>query len=228
CHSTLRGPAEKYRLLVQAHGEHRAPSPVVQLDFDMMGNFRDPAALEKAILRESITKPTHFYAIASYLLTQVQYSATSPDAGSISSFSAIGGTGRLGAGYQDPESKWGGFGIVDLSGFTIGDKNFQFASVEAHLTRKLEFGQGGLLLVGTGLFSKELPVLNGTSVLGFQGLGKVRSIGPHIGFTYWMPLTSRLAGRPMDGLLHPPWIGPQRRAVQSALSYQWAYSAATA
>lgn len=214
-------PSGRYRLQVQASGEHRGNSPVAKLEFDMMGNFRDPAALENAILRESITKPTNFYMIASYLITQVTYEATNNEQSTKGSFNAIGGTGRIGAGYQDPESKWGGFGIVDLGGFTIASQNFTFASAEVHLTRKLEFGQGGLLLFGTGLFSKELPYVLGTSVDGFNGVGKVRGLGPHAGFTYWLPLSSRL-GIQANARAYYTFMGsaPNGGNVQSALSYQ--------
>lgn len=214
-------PTGRYRLQVQAKGEHRGNSPIAKLEFDMMGNFRDPAALENAILRESITKPTHFYMIASYLITQVNYQATNNEQLSKGRFDAIGGTGRIGAGYQDPESSWGGFGIVDLGGFTIASKNFTFASVEAHLTRKLEFGQGGLLLFGTGIFSKELPYVLGTSVDGFDGVGKVKSLGPHAGFTYWLPVSARL-GLQANARVYYTFMGsaPNGGTVQSALSYQ--------
>lgn len=215
-------PSGKYRLQVQAMGDHRANSPFAKLEFEMMGNFRDPAALENAILRESITKPTNYYAIASYLITQVQYEGRNFDANMKPTFEALGGTGRIGAGYQDPESKWGGFGIVDLSGFTIGGDNFQFASVEAHLTRKLEFGQGGLLLFGSGFFTKELPVVLGNQTDGFNGIGKVRSMGPHAGVTYWMPLSSRL-GLQANARAYYTLLGsaPNGGALQSVLSFQY-------
>lgn len=215
-------PTGKYRLQVQAMGEHRAASPVAKLEFDMMGNFKDPAEVEKAILRESITKPTNYYMIASYLITQVTYDSKNYDANMKPTFTALGGTGRLGGGYQDPESKWGGFGIVDLSGFTIGSDNFQFASIEAHLTRKLELGQGGLLLFGTGIFSKELPVVLGNQTDGFRGIGKVRGIGPHAGFTYWVPVSSRV-GLQANARAYYTLMGsaPNGGAVQSALSLQY-------
>ncbi len=215
-------PSGKYRLQVLAMGDHRPNSPVAKLEFEMMGNFRDPAALENAILRESITKPTNYYVMASYLITQVQYEGRNYDANMKPRFEALGGTGRVGAGYQDPESKWGGFGILDLSGFTIGGDNFQFASLEAHLTRKLELGQGGLLLFGTGLFSKELPVVLGNQTDGFSGIGKVRSLGPHVGFTYWIPVSSRL-GLQANARAYYTLLGsaPNGGALQSALSLQY-------
>lgn len=184
-------PSGKYRMVVQSHSAHREASPKVQMDFQMRGGFRDPAALETAILRDSISKPTNYYAIASYLVTKIDYASKNQETNTAPKFGAIGGTGRIGLGYQDPESKWGGFGIIDLSGFIINGQNFKFASVELHATRKIELGQKGVLLFATGVFSKELPIVKGTNVNGFDGVGKVRNLGPHAGFIYWLPLNDR-------------------------------------
>ncbi len=215
-------PSGKYRLQVQASADRRKNSKVQSLDFEMRGGFRDPAALENAILRESISKPTNFYAIASYFITSMNYKSANYDDGSAPSFSAIGGTGRIGAGYQDPESKWGGFGIVDMSGFTIGGQNFTFNSMEMHVTRKLELGQGGLLNFATGLYSKELPVVSGSSVDGYRGTGKVRNIGPHAGFTYWTPLNDRY-GFQANARVYYSLMGTAEngKPTQSTMSYQF-------
>ncbi len=189
-------PSGKYRLKVQAHGNGRDSSKISTVEFEARGGFRDPAALEAAIMRDSITKPTNFYAISSYMLTQISYTGVNLDQNKRGTFSAVGGTGRIGIGYQDPESNWGGFGIVDMSGFTIGGKVFQFSSIELHATRKLEFGQKGLLLAGAGMFSKELPNVKGetnviTSKDEYVGTGKFTGMGPHAGFTFWFPLSER-------------------------------------
>ncbi len=214
-------PTGKYRLQVQAMGERRKPSPTTQLDFDMKGGFTEPSAVDNAILRESITKPTNFYAIASYLITKIDYAAKNYDSNTSTTFSAIGGTGRLGAGYQNPDSKWGGFGIVDYSGFVISGQNFKFASLEGHVTRKLEFGQGGLLLFGTGLYSKELPVVKGSPADGYNGVGKVRNIGPHAGFTYWLPLSARFGLQANARAYYSlAGSGPSGEKINSTLSYQ--------
>lgn len=218
----IKRPSGKYRLQVQASADRRKNSKVQSLDFEMRGGFRDPAALEKAILRESISKPSNFYAIASYFITNMNYKAQNYDDSSSPSFSAIGGTGRVGAGYQDTESKWGGFGIIDMSGFTIGGQNFTFNSMELHLTRKLEFGQGGLLLFGTGLYSKELPVVAGTSLGGYSGTGKVRNVGPHAGFTYWTPLSDRY-GLQANARIYYSMMGSAENGqkTMSSMSYQF-------
>lgn len=218
----IKRPSGKYRLKVQARGERRKPSKVATLEFETRGGFRDPASLQTAILRDSITKPTNFYGIASYLITDVSYQSANYDSNQTATFNAVGGTGRIGMGYQDPDSKWGGFGIADLSGFTIQGQTFTFASAEGHLTHKLEFGQGGLLLFGTGLFMKELPIVNGSTTLGFRGLGKVRQIGPHAGFTYWIPITQRL-GLQANARLYYTLLGSSAPgpSLKPTMSYQY-------
>lgn len=215
-------PSGKYRLKVQAFADRRNPSKPVQLDFETHGGFRDPAALQREMLRDSINKPTNYYAIASYLVTQIQYQAINRDANTIPTFKALGGTGRIGLGYHDTDSQWGGFGIADVSGFTISGQNFKFASVEGHLTHKLEFGQGGLLLVGTGLFYKELPILSGSQTEGFIGVGKVSEIGPHFGFIYWIPLNQRF-GLQANARAYYTVLGNSSagQKAEAALSYQY-------
>lgn len=215
-------PSGKYRLQVQAHGEYRNPSKPAQLDFYSQGGFKDEKEFDNAILRDSVVKPTNFYAIASYLLTQIDYKFAHSDAGTSATFGAIGGTGRIGAGYQEPRSNWGGFGIIDYSGFTIQGQNFTFASMEVHVTRKMEFGQGGLLLFGSGLFSKELPLVDGNPTDGFIGVGKVRGNGPHAGFSYWFPINDRF-GAQVNARLYYTMFGSSSSGAkaQGAMTMQY-------
>jgi hypothetical protein len=216
-------PSGKYRLAVQAQAEHRKVSPKVQMDFFARGNFRDPAAFDKAILRDSLQKPTDFYAIASYLITSMNYAAKDYDANSTPRpFAALGGTGRIGLGYQSVEDNWGGFAIGDLSGFVIHGQSFKFASVEGHITRKLELGQNGILLAGTGLFAKELPLISGSAVDGYSSTDKVRTIGPHAGFTYWFPFNERW-GLQANARAYYTLMGSSSsgKSAKSSLSYQY-------
>ncbi len=214
-------PSGLYRLKVQAVGERRQPSRTVQLDVETRGGFRDPAALNREMLRDSITKPTNFYAIASYLVTEIQYQAINREANAVSTFKARGGTGRIGIGYHNPESEWGGFAIVDQSGFIISGQNPKFASIEAHLTHKLELGQSGLILLGAGIFSKELPAIEGSGAT-FTSVGKMSSIGPHLGFTYWVPFNQRF-GVQVNARAYEVMTGHSvnGQAVAPALSYQY-------
>jgi hypothetical protein len=214
-------PSGRYRISVQAHGERRDDSPKVAMEFTMRGGFRDPAALDTAILRDSIVKPTNYYAIASYMLTQINYEATDAETNTKPAFPALGGTGRVGLGYQPPESLYGGFAIVDMSGFIINGKNFKFSSMELHATEKIEFGQKGILLLGAGLFTKELPIVKGTNQFGFSSVGKVRNTGPHAGLTYWLPLNDRY-GLQLNGRAYYSLLGSSANGqkVDPAFSMQ--------
>jgi hypothetical protein len=217
----IKQPSGRYRMALKAHGKNRDDSPTAQLDFYMEGGFRTQEEFDKAQMRDGITKPTKYYAIASYLFTQINYSFRDYDNASLTSFKATGGTGRVGMGYQPLKSKWGGFAIVDLSGFVIQGNSFKFASGEIHANRKMEFGQGGLLLFGGGLFSKELPIVTGTVLDGYSSVGKVRSNGPHAGFTFWQPLKARY-GLQLNGRAYYSLMGKAAgQDVEPALSYQY-------
>lgn len=215
-------PTGRYRIAVQAQSAKRQNSKINTVEFDVMGGLREPAAIEAAVLKESLVKPTNFYAIASYLVTQVTYSARLFDLNTGSSFEALSGTGRIGIGYQQPMKPFGYFGIVDLGGINIANQNFTFASAELHGTYKLNWSGRGQFLAGAGLFYKELPILRGSATTGFEGVGKVPLIGPHAGAQYWLPLNVKLGlqfnARLYYGMMGTADVGG---AVEPSLSYQY-------
>jgi len=214
-------PSGRYRLYVQAHSPYRVDSQKSGIEFYMEGGFKNQDDYDKAMLRDGITKPSKFYAIASYMYTTMNYASVNYDHNSRPAFGASGGTGRVGAGFQEPKSKFGGFAIADISGFDIQSNRYTFVAAEAHITRRLEMGQGGLLLFGTGLYFKELPILSGTASGGFNGLGKVNNIGPHAGFTFWQPLKARY-GMQLNARAYYTLLGSGNgKEVESALSYQY-------
>jgi hypothetical protein len=215
-------PSGVYRLKVQAHGAHRDPSSVATMTFTTRGGFGDREVMQREALRDSFNKPTLFYAIASYMVTTVHYAAANHDTDTAPAFAATGGTGRVGLGYQDPESNWGGFAIGDMSGFNFAGSTYKFASAEGHLTHKLEFGQSGLLLIGAGLFYKQLPILTGSPQSGLSNVGQVSEIGPHLGFTYWIPFTQRI-GLQANARVYYALLGGAANAesIEPSLSYQY-------
>ncbi|MEO0337286.1 MAG: hypothetical protein AAF202_12890, partial [Pseudomonadota bacterium] len=142
----LSQPSGTYKVKVQAKAKGRKSSDVAELEFPVKGGFRTPAAVEQAILKDSLNKPTNFYAIASYFISQVNYSNIRAESDSGSSFNNLAGTGRLGVGYQDPESVWGTFAIVDLSGINIDGENYTYSSFELHGTMKINTPGSGLLV----------------------------------------------------------------------------------
>jgi hypothetical protein len=219
----LSQPSGRYRLTVQAKADRRQPSKAEKVDFDVLGGLRTPAAVEAAVLKESLSKPTNFYFIASYMITQVNYSSKIYDNHAAGGFEALSGTGRLGLGYQKAMRPWGSFFILDLGGINIKNENFTFASMEAHGTYKLNWSGRGQALVGTGLYYKEIPILQGDKINGFQGVGKVSNIGPHAGFQYWFPLSQKL-GLQFNARMYYSLTGKSdvgAGGIEPALSYQY-------
>lgn len=217
----LSRPSGQYVLKLIAEAPLRKRSEISELEFEIKGGLRTPAAVEQAILKDSLEKPTHFYAIASYFITQMNYLSQKFETNQKAQFDAIGGTGRLGLGYQDPKSPMGSFAILDMGGFNIGNKNFNFASAELHGTWKLEWSSTNQVLVGAGVYYKELPEVQGNSSTGFQGVGKAQNIGPHAGMRVWFPLSQKL-GVQLNGRVYYSLLGssPSGGEVQPALSYQ--------
>ncbi|MCB0361213.1 MAG: hypothetical protein KDD35_00735 [Bdellovibrionales bacterium] len=213
-------PSGIYKLRLRARAALRPASPTSELSFEFRGGSPDERDQKEQQLAESLEKPTDLYFIASYLLTQVSYRGENHELNSNSAFNAIGGTGRLGLGYLPRSQKWGLFSIVDLSGFDLDGQRFTFASAEIHGNWKQYWGKNQLLL-GGGVFLKELPDLQGGQASGFSGLGKVKSYGPHIGAQLWRPISNKL-GFQIQGRAYYTLMGTAsaNQKVNPSLSYQ--------
>lgn len=184
----LSRPSGTYRITVKAYAKGHPPSPVASHDFNVTGNLGSASAIEVAKLTESINRSTQYYAIASYFFTQMNYTSENNESNTEPTLDVIGGTGRVGIGYDAKSKPWGGFAIIDLSGFNIASQNFTFASGELHVNRHIYFDRKTRSHIGMGLYYKELPGLAGNLNEGFTGVGKVRAVGPHLGFKYWRPI----------------------------------------
>lgn len=217
----LAYPTGEYKIKVRAEGKGRMPSKLASKNFMVQGGLRSPAAIEAAQLKDSLSKPTNFYAIASYFITQMEYSGDRYETGKRSSFQGLGGTGRLGVGYQRPFQQWGAFGIVDLGGINISGENYTFASAELHGTWQFNLTQFSIFQTSTGLYMKELPELQGNATTGVTGVSKAQNMGPHLGFKYWIPLNHRY-GLQFNGRAYYSLLGsaPNGKEIQPSLSYQ--------
>lgn len=190
-------PGGAYRLAVKAVGHLRDTSKVARIDFNVYKGDRSPAVVEDAKLRYSLEKPTPWYFVASYLITQINYLGENPNAGPGArvNYNALGGTGRLGLGYITPKTDRGYLGLIDLSGFTVADQNVTYASAEAHYIWRYTWGRN-MLRPSAGLFYKELveaqdedPFSPG---VGQYKMQKISYLGPHAGFDFWRPFTPKL------------------------------------
>ncbi|MEQ1878305.1 MAG: hypothetical protein ABL958_16805, partial [Bdellovibrionia bacterium] len=211
----------QYRLTVKAFAPARAPSEVAMAEFKVYDGDRSPAAVKEAQMREAIEKPTNWYSIFSYFLTSINYVGVNKEIGQQAKYNALGGTGRIGVGYVFPKSSWGFFGIVDMSGFSIGTQNFTFASTELHAVWRTYLGTRTQLRATGGVFYKELPetIPQGN---GAYNVSKLSGIGPHVGFDIWQPVSMKL-GVQLNGRFYYNAVGsdvPNGRPYLPGVSYQ--------
>ncbi len=217
-------PGGLYRLQTSAQGTLRVPSSTTQLDFKVRSGNRSPAAEEIATLRLSIDRLIGWYGIASYLLTVVDYKGVNFDrSNSNLNYSAIGGTGRLGAGYLSAKSPWGFLGIIDLGGITVVNaSNYTYASIEGNGIYRSQLGLRGELRQQFGLFYKELPETYGRNSNSITSMQLVKSLGPHYGIEYWLAMTSKW-GFQLNAHLYPSLVKvstPNGQDIQPSLSNQ--------
>lgn len=187
----------EYRLTVQAFSKKRVDSKASVVKFKVRNGDRSPATEQVVTLRESIDRLSGWYGIASYLLTMVDYSGINFDrSNSQLNYTAIGGTGRIGAGYLSEKKPWGFLGVVDLSGFNVeGSGNFTFASLELNGIYRFKAGKSGEIRHQLGWFYKELPETIGPKSNSIRETNMLTSMGPHYGFEYWRALTPKLGAQ---------------------------------
>lgn len=181
-----------YKLTVKAYAKKIRPSLVSTLEFPLFEGQRSAEAYEAFLRKQSLEKPSNFYFVASYLITSISYTGQFRETNQNSRFSALGGTGRLGVGFVPTNKNWGTFGIIDLSGFLIGDKNNTFPSVEIHGLWK-KYISSYQLRVSGGVFARALPevVPDASTEIGYL-VKNISGAGPHLGFDLWKPLTPKL------------------------------------
>lgn len=211
-----------FKISLMSRAPLRKSSEIASLEHYLNPKRRDPAFVKQQILKDSISKPTDYYFIASYLVTQINYQNFDLENNRQSQFDALGGTGRLGAGWKDQDSPWGISGILDLSGFNLGEKNFSFPSIELHTTYMIKPFEVDQLNFSAGLYSRELPVLNAQDATVYD-VETVSQLGLHAGVNYWYPLTKdyglKVHTQGYFGL--PSGKAPNGEALESEISYQY-------
>lgn len=185
-------PGGRYQVVVRAKSDLRPASTMAKQSFTVRSGDRSPAAEYTALVRKSIDRVTGWYAVASYLITEMQYQGFNPEKNSSVAYKALGGTGRLGLGWFSPHTPWGFLGILDMSGFTFNGKTQTFASAEANAVYRQSLGDRGELRLQAGPYYKELPETVGDPFSGQSQDMKISSAGPHFGAEYWYSLTPKL------------------------------------
>lgn len=185
-------PGGRYQVAVRTKGTLRPSSPMARQSFKVRDGDRSPASEYTAMVRKSIERVEGWYAIASYLITEMQFKGSNPENNSAVAYSAVGGTGRLGAGWFNPKNPWGFLGIVDMSGFTFNGKTQTFASAEFDSVYRKSFDDRSEIRLQSGLYYKELPETIGDPFSQTSNDLKITSAGPHLGAEYWYSMTPKL------------------------------------
>lgn len=220
-------PGGIYSLQVKAKATLRDHSEAARINFKAVDGNRSPAAEYTALVRKSIDRVSGWYAIASYLITQITYRGETPETGGLTTISALGGTGRLGAGYFTRDDKWGFIGIVDMSGFTLSGKNRTYSSVEMSGIRRYISGDRGEARLAAGLYYKELPQLIGTpssnpGIAPTVDFVQSAVAGPHVGAEYWYSMTPKLGFQTHAHVYYSlvTMTSPNGNDVEPRISYQ--------
>ncbi|HEY8270112.1 MAG TPA: hypothetical protein VIG33_04440 [Pseudobdellovibrionaceae bacterium] len=218
-------PGGTYSLQVKAKGYMRGDSETSKINFKVVNGNRSPAAEYTALVRKSIDRLTGWYGIASYFITQINYYGETPETGGLTTTNALGGTGRLGAGFFSSDNKWGFLGIVDMSGFVISGANHTYSSLELSGISRHIIGDLGEARLIAGLYYKEFPQLFGVpSLSGASQVTFFQSsvVGPHLGAEYWHSLSPKL-GFQLNTHLYYSLLtikSPNGNNVEPRISYQ--------
>lgn len=220
-------PGGTYRATIRSEAPLRNSSKKASLEFPVIAGDRSPAAEYVALVRESIERTKGWFAIASYLVTGMSYTGVNSDNAAGTGLRVefpqnFGGTGRLGLGFLSDDSPWGFLGILDLSGFTVRDRNPTFASTETNLVLRSEMGGLGELRQHYGLFYKEVPEIIALNTDDIASISKIASLGPHAGLEYWMAISPKL-GFQINAHIYPNLISvktPNGNPIAPSISYQ--------
>ncbi len=185
-------PGGDYKVSVRAKANLRQNSNISSETFKIRNGLRTPAAEYTAMVRKSIDRVTGWYGIASYLITQINYASVYQETQTALTYNAVGGTGRLGAGWSSSTSPWGFLSILDLSGFVYNGSNLTFASLEASSVWRKTLGERGELRTQAGLYYKEIPGTTGNAFTGTTTNELIATVGPHVGAEYWYSMTPKL------------------------------------
>ena len=210
-------PGGTYRLEVKGHAPLRTDSDTERIEFSVYEGKRTPAAIESAMLRESIENERGHYVIASYLLSNLSYLGKNREIGPELSYTALGGTGRIGYGYM-PRGKWG---VGDMSGVLINNKNYTFASADVHAIWRTYIRDITQIRVMAGVFAKQIPEAKGFTPSSVD-VKNIFQMGSSFGFQVWHPFSYKL-GLQINASGSMGMVGlstPNGKAISPTLSYQ--------
>ncbi|MGE0631128.1 MAG: hypothetical protein AB7O96_01880, partial [Pseudobdellovibrionaceae bacterium] len=180
-----------YRVKVKSYAKLRPDSDFSGVEFPVRPGDRSPASEFRSTIRQSIERVEGWYAVASYMASQLEYSAIDRANNNSYANRVFGGTARLGLGYFQPEKTWGFLAASELGGFNSGGVNYNNSALEANLVKRYDVTDRSEIRASFGLFHKELPqVVNNSS--GYFQKTDVTAEGPQAGVEFWYSATDKL------------------------------------
>jgi hypothetical protein len=197
-------PSGHYRVSLRAMADKREPSEVVIKEFNSQNiGSRSPAAVEQVKSEGSYGSKSSFFAVASYYFSMVNYAGVSADTSTGVSYSAMGGTGRLGLGlWFSKDSNWGALLTGDMSGYTLKSETFRYISGSLLAVYRLRLGWLGQLRAHLGGHYRELPFSVGDPLVDGSYIQKnITDAGPIAGLSLCHGFT-RKVGVQLNGELY--------------------------
>ncbi len=189
-----------YALKVQAKGPFREPSENSEIKFKVRSGDRSPASEFNTMVRQSIDRVSRWYALFSYFVTQINYSSIYYDTAGATSYKSLGGTTRLGLGYDHEKLNWGFLSAIDYSGFQSEKGGIlTYMAAEASAVYKKQLRERDEFRLQMGLFMRELPATLANGRTGEYSDSKVSGAGPHLGGEYWYAMSPQWG---LQGNLH--------------------------
>jgi len=217
-------PGGLYRIKVSALGEKRLDSQFVSQKFSVIDGNRSVVTEELATLRESIDRLKGWFVTGSYMITAVDYQNNNRDVvGSTTTYSAIGGSGRLGIGFMTQSKAWGFYSAMEIS--TLDVERFsliKYSTLELNSIYKIRPNDYGEFRQTIGVIYKEIPDV-GENIQKTKRINSaISGLGVRYGVEYWQAITSKL-GLQAHAQFLPTLYGVKTnnsQALNPTISYQ--------
>lgn len=196
----------QYQVFVTPVGKLRGQPKPQKVSFKAVEGDRSPASEYRTLIRSSIDRTNGWYALASYMITNMSYNGQNPEVNSQISYEAVGGTIRVGGGHLSKKSNWGFNAIYDYSGFNFEGDFYTFSGVEVNGIYRRTLGEKGELRLNAGPYYRELPETTFALNSGRTQENKISVLGANIGAEYWYSFTPKI-GMQLNSIFYLPLVG---------------------
>lgn len=214
-------PGGLYRLSLVAKSTLREDGSPSQIEFKVRNGDRSADAQARFLFIQSKRHTNNWFLLASYLITEITYSATNVDLGNAPTAKLLGGTGRLGCGYLSEKVSWGFLGIVDQSGFIFENKVYNYPAFEALGVYRASIRYNNETRFSAGTYYKEVPEVLGNVRTNTFVLSQLKMFGVQAGVEHLIQIDEKF-GAQANARIYLPIGGstPNGKSVLLLPSYQ--------